>query len=204
MHIVFLDQNQWVKLGRSLKSPQDYQELCELAQRMQKAVNQEKLLVPLTSANIYETSKINRPERRARHAYLLCALSKGRVFRGRQKRLEVEVSRILRDVFDMAPSIESDNWFLSDVFIDAFIEYNDDRIENRVSDRTVSAISGNSTAFLFDFLANQDEETRRSSVRNFTSALIHTEGAADASLARMISADFRHWKGFGFSLFSAR
>ena len=36
------------------------------------------------------------------------------------------------------------------------------------------------------------------------SALIHTEGAADASLARMISADFRHWKGFGFSLFSAR
>src|SRR3546814_18988127 len=66
--IVFLDQNAWVSLARGawdkIEFPREHVALKKVIEQ----VKSEAIMVPLTFANIYETTKINDPVRRANMA----------------------------------------------------------------------------------------------------------------------------------------
>lgn len=83
--ILYLDQNAWVSLARGAwdkaSYPQDHARLVKVIEGLQ----QERLIAPLSFANIYETSKINDPVRRANMAQTQVTISRGRVFRGRRR-----------------------------------------------------------------------------------------------------------------------
>jgi hypothetical protein len=91
VRIVYLDQNKWIDLARAAKYPAENSETRAILELLCAEAAAGRAVLPLTATNIYETHKINDPERRFDLAYTLATLSAGRVFRGRHKRLEVEV-----------------------------------------------------------------------------------------------------------------
>jgi hypothetical protein len=50
-------------------------------------------------------------------------LSQGQVFRGRLKRLETEVTDVLRGAYGLQRAEHSPHWFLSNVFFEATLEW---------------------------------------------------------------------------------
>ncbi len=119
MRIVYLDQNQWVKLARAWKYPSGNAELRKLGAQIEHAVLDGKLCLPLTAANVYETYKINRPERRQDLALVQSKLSQGKVFVGRHKRLASEISSVVRAIYGLPFEDREEHWCLSNLFFEA-------------------------------------------------------------------------------------
>jgi hypothetical protein len=90
--LVFLDQNTWVVLARGAwdesKYPREHAALTKIVE----GVKAELIKVPLTFSNIYETTKINVPDRRANMARTQSLISDGRVFRSRRAIFEETLS----------------------------------------------------------------------------------------------------------------
>jgi Aldehyde dehydrogenase family len=105
VQIVYLDQNKWIDLSRAVKHPADYPELRTVLEALVEEATAGRIVVPLTQTNIYETHKINDPERRHDLAYVQATLSQGRVFRGRHKRLETEVTAVLRGAYGLVGAL---------------------------------------------------------------------------------------------------
>jgi len=103
VQIVYLDQNKWIDLSRAVKYPADNPELRTVLEVLVEEANAGRIVLPLTQTNIYETHKINDPERRHDLAYVQATLSQGRVFRGRHKRLDTEVTDVLRGAYGLEP-----------------------------------------------------------------------------------------------------
>ena len=101
--ILYLDQNKWIELAQGQKSPTDYPAQREVLAFLVEESNAGRLTVPLTATNLYETHKINIKERRDHLAWVQSTLSQGMVFRGRYKRLEVEVIDHLRSGSGLEP-----------------------------------------------------------------------------------------------------
>jgi len=57
----------------------------EISGRLSRIADPGRIIVPLTQTNIYETHKINDPQRRHDLAYVQVTLSQGRAFRGRHR-----------------------------------------------------------------------------------------------------------------------
>ena len=89
--ILYLDQNKWIELAQGRRSPTDFPAQREVLALLVEEANAGRLVVPLTATNRYETHKINIRERREHLAWVQSTLSQGMVFRGRYKRLEVEI-----------------------------------------------------------------------------------------------------------------
>ncbi len=62
-YVVYLDQNKWIELARAVKHPTDYPAQHALFVAIVREVDAGRLILPLTAANIYETHKINDPQR---------------------------------------------------------------------------------------------------------------------------------------------
>jgi hypothetical protein len=92
MTVVYLDQNKWIELARAAKYPAEHPELRALLTTVEERVGSGKLVVPLTATNIFETHKVNDASRRRDLAFVQAGLSRGRVFRGRYKRLDAEIA----------------------------------------------------------------------------------------------------------------
>lgn len=116
MRIVYLDQNKWIELARAAKFPAEYPELHALLEAINQEISAGRLALPLTATNIFETYKISDAQRRHDLAFVQAFLSGGLVFRGRHKRLEVEVTEVLRSAYGLPPVIREQKYFLSDVF----------------------------------------------------------------------------------------
>lgn len=168
MRIVYLDQNQWVKLARARKYPSEYAELRELGGDIERAVLNGKLCLPLTAANIYETYKINRPERRKDLALVQSTLSQGIVIVGRHKRLASEISSVVRAIYGLPFEDREERWFLSNFFFEAFAELCDDRVRLRLSKNLLESMRADPPSFLFDYLVNSSDEKRRSAVSQWS------------------------------------
>jgi hypothetical protein len=106
VRVLYLDQNKWIALARAVKRPSDRPDLNALLKAIDGEVSANRMVVPLTATNIYETHKINDPQRRHDLASIQAWLSRGVVFRGRHKRLEAEISR-----FGQQPS----DWLYGDM-----------------------------------------------------------------------------------------
>jgi hypothetical protein len=95
-------------------------------------------------------------------------MSAGLVFRGRYKRLEVELVDVIRAAYAM-PNLEREaNWFLSNIFFESFLEWGDPRFGDAISMPVLELIHAKPRAMLFDFLMEQPDDIRRTAVVQFT------------------------------------
>lgn len=168
-YIVYLDQNKWVELARAVKSPANYPAQHALLTAITQAVKAGHLVIPLTSTNIYETHKINDPRRRHDLAMLQACASQGLVFRGRHHRLEAELNDFWCTL-NGRPSIErAPLWFLSDVFFEAYADWNDPRLAAlSFTEKGVNVIRSDPPRWLYDFLMATPEDIRVAAVIKFS------------------------------------
>ena len=168
MQIIYLDQNKWIELARAAKHPEEYPELFGLLSKLGNAVEAGRALVPLTATNIYETHKIAQPRRRNELAAIQSFLSRGCVFRGRHKRLEVEFGLAFLPVYGNPPPTLGPYWFLSDIFFEAFAEYGDERTPTVCSERFVTSVRREPAFWLYHYLTEVPEQTRVAAVAAFS------------------------------------
>jgi hypothetical protein len=126
--ILYLDQNKWIELAQGQKSAMDFPTQREVLAFLIEESNAGRLIIPLTATNLYETHKINIKERRDHLAWVQSTLSQGKVFRGRYKRLEVEIVDHLRAGSGLETLPREPHWFLSNVFFESTAEIGDKRI----------------------------------------------------------------------------
>ena len=167
MQILYLDQNKWIELARAVKSPHDFPAEYAVLEALVREANAGRLLVPLTATNLYETHKINMPERRKHLAWVQATLSQGVVFRGRHKRLEVEIVDLLRARAGLEAIPRDPHWFLSNVFFEATAEIGDSRIP-QPSERVLAAIRSDPPRFMFEYLTGTPEDVRLIAVSKFS------------------------------------
>jgi hypothetical protein len=168
MLIIYLDQNKWVDVARAVKYPNKYPEHRAVLETLVKEAESGRIIVPLTQTNIYETHKINSTERRFDLADTQARLSQGKVFCGRRRRLEIEVIDVMRAAYGLESLPWADHWFLSDVFFEATLDWDDQRLGGIVSSRVFEAMKQNPPKFLFDYLMNTTDEVRTTAAKNFT------------------------------------
>lgn len=168
-YIVYLDQNKWIELARAAKSPKDHPAQHALLMAIAREVGAARLILPLTSTNIYETHKINDPRQRQDLAMLQACASQGLVFRGRHHRLEAELSDFWR-ILSGRPFVErAPLWFLSDVFFEAYADWNDPRLVCfPLTERIINVIRSAPPHWLYSFLMETPEDVRVAAVKKFS------------------------------------
>lgn len=166
--IVYLDQNKWIALAKAAKNPDEKSEARSALEFLVEQRKADGVLLPLTATNVYETSKINNPERRFYLAYCMTTLGGAYVFRGRHKRLEVEVIDVIRRAYDLPPLAHENEWFLSQVFYESTAEWDDVRLGPVVSEKMYALAKANPQDFLFRFLMETPDEIRTEAVRRFS------------------------------------
>ncbi|MES3027671.1 MAG: hypothetical protein V4820_07465 [Pseudomonadota bacterium] len=168
MKIAYLDQNKWIELARAVKDPAAFPGTYALLKDVGEAVEAGRLALPLTATNLYETSKINDPQRRHDLAFTQIVLSKGRVFRGRYSRLEVEVSNVLREDSGLAPTMRDTRWFLSELFLEAYADIGDPRVGVEIPARVMEVFRQQPLQAFYQFLVLLPNETRTEAVQRFS------------------------------------
>jgi hypothetical protein len=168
VRIVYLDQNKWIDLARAVKYPAENPEVRAILELLCQEAQAGRVLLPLTATNIYETHKIGDPERRFDLAYTQATLSAGHVFRGRHKRLEIEVIDVLRNAYGLPLLDREQNWFLSNVFFESTAEWNDPRLGQAVPEKFVEFVRSDPPGSLFRFLMETPENVRIAAVGKFS------------------------------------
>jgi hypothetical protein len=166
--IIYLDQNKWIDLARAVKYPDEKPEMRSVLEWLMEELKTGRITIPLTATNIFETHKVNVAERRFDLAHTQATMSAGLVFRGRYKRLEIELVDSIRAAYAM-PKLEREaTWFLSNVFFEAYLEWGDPRFGDAVSKPVLDHIRARPQAMLFDFLMEDPGNVRRAAVAQFT------------------------------------
>ncbi|WP_333586318.1 hypothetical protein [Phenylobacterium sp.] len=166
--VVYLDQNKWIDLARAATAPDDHPHLRSVLELLCAKVAAGDIILPLTWANIFETHKINRLERRFHLAFTQVTLSEGRVFRGRHRQLEMEVGRVLSDLYGFARSEPEPLWFLSSLFFEATAEADDARLGFGKFPNAIDWMRTHPKQALFQYLMETPEAVRTEAVRRFT------------------------------------
>ncbi|MCR5856635.1 hypothetical protein [Mesorhizobium sp. J428] len=166
--ILYLDQNAWVSMARGAwdktSYPQDHVRLVKVVEALQ----QQRFIVPLSFANIYETLKINDPVRRANMARVQVTISGGRVFRGRRRILDETLAAYLADKFAIRRASPESHWFLSNLWFEAAADYSPGVFGIALSDAVLEYMRSDPARALFDYLTASDEDVRREGVRRFS------------------------------------
>jgi hypothetical protein len=168
MPIVYLDQNKWIDLARAVKDHDREPEIFRVLEALIQAAKDHSVLFPLTATNLYETQKINDPDRRHHLAWVQATLSQGIVFRGRHRRLEVEVVDALRSAYGLPLASRDPRWFLSNIFFESTLEVDDPRHTTIPLPRVVEIIRQNPQRCLFEYLVATPEDVRKLGVTNFS------------------------------------
>lgn len=168
MKIVYFDQNKWIELTRAIKYPNEHPEYGSLIDYIFTEVENRRLIVPLTAANIYETYKINDPQRRHDLALTQSAISKGLVIRGRHSRLEKEITDVLCTSYGIPIKPRGPTWFLSNIFFEAFADLSDERIAPFLT-KTIEEFARKSPAdALYDYLMTESADVRSTIIRAYS------------------------------------
>lgn len=168
VNILYLDQNAWVALARGawdkVSYPQEHARLVKVVTALQ----QQRFIVPLSFANIYETLKINDPIRRENMARTQVTISRGHVFRGSRRILGETLEAYLADKFAIERAPPEEHWFLSDLWFEAAADYSPEAFGFALSDRVLDHMRSDPAGALFDYLTASDEHVRLQSVRCFS------------------------------------
>lgn len=161
----YLDQNQWISLLKDYHTPDQPQYIRNLSD----AVTNGSIITPLSFTNIYETFKINSPERRRKLAAIQCALSKGIVFRNRQTLLRKEISNYFRKKFQISEQVVDEFWFLSEIFFDSAAPWTKVCADLKIPKKIIELTKENPMQALYTYLGTHNEPQRREAVQHFSS-----------------------------------
>lgn len=176
--LVYLDQNAWVTLARGSWDKERYPTEHAALTKVVEMTRLGSIKVPLSFTNIYETHKINVPERRANMALAQSLISGGIVFRGRRRILAETLKIYLAEKRGISHPDPPAGWFLSNLWFEAAGDYSPESYGFQMSDRFIEYIRENPGRALFDYLAFSDETIRLEAVRRYSA------GSADL-LARL-------------------
>jgi hypothetical protein len=164
MKILFLDQNKWIDLARVHSGKVISGPLHDTYRYLSASLHNGQIIIPLTVANIIETSKRHDLASRSDVVYTQAEFSKGWVFRSRKSRLLVEIKSALRLAFGYDPISLPLNWVVVPNFIRAFEEYESSMVA--MADY-IDKRFGAKQAYL-DFMLNQNDQTRREAYSIFS------------------------------------
>jgi hypothetical protein len=168
--ILYLDQNIWIELLKSIVDQQNYQDITEVRNIIFEQVDNNNLVVPLTYTNIYETQKINDLARRKGLARLQSSLSRGWVFRTRSDLLRAQISNYLSNEFLQKTNEYADNWFISQLFWEAASPLAENPFGCDLSEKFIESIQSNPCDALFSYLTDLPDDVRREGVENFSNS----------------------------------
>lgn len=166
--VLYLDQNAWVSLARGAWDKGSYPKEHAQLVKIVTALQTQHFVVPLSFANIYETSKINDPIRRINMACTQVTISQGRVFRGRRRILGETLSAYLASKFAIEREPPDEKWFLSNLWFESVADYAPDAFDVAISDRALEFMRSNPARVLFDYLTADDGGARLERIRRFS------------------------------------
>lgn len=174
MKYLAIDQNKWIELDEARRDPARFPAAYKVLEFLVHEVDRGRLSVPLFQSNIYETHRIDNCLRRESRAHIQCAMSNGRVVRCLSQRRSVEVRRVLAKHFKKQFFEPPSNWFVSKRFWDAA-----GSITEEVSRAVIEYVELNPAGALFSYLTDADEDTRLSSVKQFSESSKELIGAIE-------------------------
>ena len=188
MDIVFLDQNKWIELaqvhsGRTTSGP-----MAELLPQLIASVQRERVLFPLSVANIMETVKRNDPDSRRHIAETQALLSQGYVYRSRAGRLRVELRAAIQRRFGIEPIAMPARWPLAPGFMQAF-EPMDELMATPEEFARVRRLNAfmHPAALYLDYMVTQDDTRRREANATLTQGLTELVTRIEGRRARFAS-----------------
>ncbi|CAI8768540.1 hypothetical protein [Pseudomonas serboccidentalis] len=194
MEIVYLDQNKWVELARVHAGKIKSGPLVTLYGQLIDAVESGKVLFPLSTSHILETSKRNDPISRGHMAETQAALSRGLCYRSRAGRLEIEIRCALHRLFGGRPPELPEHWAIARGFLQAF-EPLDSLISAPAESRLTEIINSSmDPADLYvSFMSEQDDSRRRFAHVKITEGMSEIISGIESRRALMIgdSLDLR-------------
>jgi len=149
-----------------------------------------RIVVPLSFANIYETAKVNDPVRRAHLAGIQSTISRGKVLRGRRRILEETVLRHIAGRFSIEVPPLPDDWFLSDLWFESAADYAPERYGMEISELVLEAMRQAPAFGLFAFLTGGDDGARVEAVRQFSSSSASLLARLEARRQRVAGVPF--------------
>ena len=168
--IVYLDQNAWVTLAKGAWDKERYPEEHAALTKVVGMVQAGSISIPLSFTNIYETSKVNVPRRRANLARTQAVLSGGIVFRGRRRILSETLAAYLAECCKINRPVPPKRWFLSELWFEAAGDYSPESYGFVMSEHLLALIRQDPGGALLDYLAFQDEEVRLKAVRRYSAS----------------------------------
>ena len=165
--VVYLDQNKWIDLAWAATAPHDHPTTRPVLEWLCDKVEADEVRLPLTAANLYETQKINNPELRFAVARTQTTLSRAEVFRGRHRRLQIEVARVLSLLYRLTWVEPEPQWVFSRLFFEAQAEMDDPRLGLAMPPQALAFIQANPQRSILDYLAASDDDLRRGAVAKF-------------------------------------
>ncbi|MGF7170808.1 hypothetical protein FHS91_002496 [Sphingobium xanthum] len=166
--LVFLDQNAWIVLAQGAwdksRYPREHAALTMIVEGVKSGL----ITVPLTFSNIYETSKINVPDRRANLAMTQSLISGGRIFRSRRAILAETLLAYIAEKSSIARALPEEGWFLSDLWFESAADYSPDVYSVELSPAVLNFIRNDPARALFDYLLFPDESVRVEAVRRYS------------------------------------
>lgn len=158
--------------------------------RVVMALQANRILVPLSYSNIYETAKINDPVRRAHLARVQASISGGKVLRGRRRLLEEMLSRRLAEHALLERRAPADDWFLSGLWFEAAADYSPGAYGFEISERLLAWVRRNPAHALFKYLVEADEAVRMEGVRRYSQSSAELIARIEARRARIAGETF--------------
>lgn len=167
--ILYLDQNAWIALARGARDAAAYPAEHAALTCVIRALQANRVLVPLSFANIFETAKVNNPVRRRHLAGIQTTISKGTVFRSRRRILEETLLGHLAGRFSIEVPPLPDAWFLSSLWFESAANYSPEHYGFEIPERVLDVMRQDPACELFEFLTDGDEKARVEAVRQFSS-----------------------------------
>lgn len=168
--ILYLDQNAWVAIARGAWDKNEYPKEHAALAVLVGAIKAHGLIVPLTFTNLYETTKINDPSRRAAMAYAQATISQGRVFRSWRRIFGDTLSSYLANHFELPHPAPAEHWFLSDIWLESVADLSSGAFNTLVSQRVTDLIRARPAELLFKHLYSTADEVRREAVRRYSAS----------------------------------
>ena len=185
--LVYLDQNAWVALGKGAWDKEAYPREHEALVKVVESTTTGEYEIPLSSTNIYETSKINDPVKRANLARTQALISGGQVFRGRRRILRETLTKYVAERFAVSYRLPDGQWFLSKLWFEAVGDYDPETYGFDLPDHFLDGIRANPAWTLFKYLAFGDDGKRVESVRRYSASSAELIERIEAR--RSLSAD---------------
>lgn len=165
---IFLDQNAWISLTQGASNREKFPRENAALVKIVECVASNEFIVPLTFANIYETSKINDRDRREKIALTQAHISGGKVFRSRRRIFKDTLARLLAEEHSIPYPEPEPLWFLSDLWFESAADYSPKSFGFEIPTEFIDYVRQEPERALLEHWLSHDDEHRRGSVTGFS------------------------------------